>query len=156
MENQGEVKTIITAILFALGAALLLRSEAINFPSTTDPEAPRLGIALGWLLLTSSIFSLLGYSLTTLDVNALRKARKAAIASFITLFFILVIAILVMVGLAGERLLAGFITIYVGSAMLLFTYYSKDPSRHKIKKYVVYLILVGLGILYIVAYFLHW
>ncbi len=40
--------------------------------------------------------------------------------------------------------------------MLLFTYYSKDPSRHKIKKYVVYLILVGLGILYIVAYFLHW
>ena len=153
MENQWEVRIIIIAILFALGAALLLRSEAISlFPSTTD-LATRLRIALGWLLLTGSIFSLLGYSLTKPDVNA---PRKTAIASFIALFFYLVIAILVIVGLAGERLLAGFTTIYVGSAMLLLTYYSKDPSLHRIRKYVVYLILVGLGILYIAAYFLHW
>lgn len=132
----------------------MLRYEAIDLPLNTLPEAASFMVALGWCLLTSSIFLLFIYGLAD---HAVSTPRKIAIAACTALLFYLIVAICVGIGLAGEageRLLAGLTTIYTGSALSLLAYYTKDPSFHKRWKYIAYLALVCLGVWRIISYFL--
>lgn len=152
MENHWRVRIIALAIGFCWLSAMLLRYEAIDLSLKIPPEPAIIFItALGWLLLTGLIFTLWGYGLTSSHVNA---SRKIAIASFVAMFFYLIIAIYVGTGFAGnagERLLAGLTTIYTGSALSLLDYYTKALKRWK---YIAYLALIGVGIWRIVSYFL--
>lgn len=156
MENRWRVGIIALAIGFCWLSAVMLRYEAIDLPPKTPPEpAVSLIVGLGWFFLTGLIFLLFGYGLTT-HPNV-TPSRGVAIASFIALFFYIIVAICVGIGLfgnAGERLLAGLTTIYTGSALSLLAYYTKDPLFHKRWKYIAYLALVGLGIWRILSYFL--
>lgn len=152
MENRWRVRIIALMISFCWLSAVMLRYEAIDLPLKISSEsAASFIVALGWVLLTGSIFILFGYSLTSFNINI---PRRIAIASFIAMLFYLIIAIGVGIGLAGERLLAGLTTIYVGSALSLLAYYTKDPLLHKRWKYIAYLALVMLGVWRIISYFL--